>query len=400
MNKKLPILHVCMFGNISISYQGEQILYGKNTVTKVTKLLLLLLYHRKDGISRNRLMVELFGRKELADTANNLRVYLFRLKKLLTEAGLPEYEYIVCENGVYCWDSPMETVLDVELFKNLLEEADKEEEPDMKLALLQEACQLYRGEFLEKLSGDEWVIAESVRCKELYQSALKTLCEILTEKREYEAVLHAVEPACEMYPFDDWQAVKIDCYIAMNRYKDAMKEYKDTAKYLFEELGVSPSEKMLEQFRELSGHISNGPQIISEIKSNLREESEEQGALYCNYPGFRDAYRMIRRGMERNGQSVFLVLCTLVDTKGHPMQASEKLDEMSEKLHRSLQCSLRRSDSFTKYSCSQYLVMLVGTNEENCQIAIDRISSNFAGEHKSWADHLECSVSSLMDATC
>ena len=41
--------------------------------------------------------------------------------------------------------------------------------------------------------------------------------------------------------------------------------------------------------------------------------------------------------------------------------------------------------------------MLVGTNEENCQIAMNRIINNFVKEHKSWGYHLEYSVSSLLD---
>ena len=41
--------------------------------------------------------------------------------------------------------------------------------------------------------------------------------------------------------------------------------------------------------------------------------------------------------------------------------------------------------------------MLMGTNEENCQVVISRIMKTFSKEHKSWAGHLDCSVSSLFD---
>jgi len=291
----------------------------------------------------------------------------------------------------------MELELDVHVFQELLEKAASESDRGMKLELLREACYMYGGEFLQKLSGDEWVLVESIRLKKLYAAALREVCRMMMEDHEYDDVLHMVEPACEMYPFDEWQSVKIDCYIAMNRYKDALKEYEDTARLLFEELGVSPSERMLEQFHKMSEHIRNRPQMIGEIKCNLRESTPERGAFFCTFPGFRDAYRMMRRGMERSGQSVFLLVCTLTDSKGHPMEDSEKLEEMSMELHRAIKGSLRSSDSFTKYNKSQYLVMLVGTNEENCQIAIRRIAGNFAKIHKAWADRLECSVASLWD---
>ena len=393
----LPVLQVRLFGIERITYGDTPILYGRNSITKAMKLLLILLFNGKDGITRNKLMEDLYGREELADASNNLRVTVHRLKKLLIDAGLPEYEYIVVKGGIYYWDSPMETVVDVDRFKHLIKGAQKEQDDRKKLEMYREACRMYSGEFLQKMSGDEWVLMESVQCKNLYTEALQQLCELLMDQKEYEEVLRIVEPACEMYPFDEWQAIKIDCYIAMNRYKDALKEYELTAKLLIEELGVTPSEKMMKQFRIMSEHISNRPQIISEIKADLREDPDQRGALFCTFPGFRDAYRMMRRGMERSGQSIFLVLCTVIDGKGRPMGASPKLDEMSQELFEAIKNSLRRCDAFTKYNASQYLIMLVGTNEENCQIAIDRIILRFTREHKSWGDHLEFSVSSLLD---
>ena len=143
--------------------------------------------------------------------------------------------------------------------------------------------------------------------------------------------------------------------------------------------------------------IINGKKLAKEIRDDLNTEAEEKGALFCSFPGFQDAYRIVKRGMERSGQSVCLLVCSLVDSQGRPMKASEKLDEMSEELYNSIQNSLRRSDAFTKYNRTQFLVMLVGTNRENCQIAIDRIVNHFTKEHKAWKKYIECSISSLLD---
>lgn len=397
MEKNLPLLRVRMFGKERITYGDTPIIFGRNSITKAMKLLLILLHCGQEGISRNRLLEDLYDREELSNVANNFRVTLHRLKKMLMDAGLPEYEYIVARDGYFYWDSPMVTEVDAIVFKQLINESKTVEDPREKMEILKEACEMYSGEFLQKLSGDEWVLMESVQYKNMYTYALEQLCTLLMDQREYGEVLRVVEPACEMYPFDEWQSVKIDCYISMNRYKDALKEYETTAKLLIEELGITPSEKMMEQFKIMSEHISSRPQIITEIQGGLQEESEERGAFFCTFPGFRDAYRVIRRGMERNGQSVFLMVCTLVDSKGRPLEGSERLDTMSECLHNAIKDSLRRSDSFTRYNQSQYLVMLMGTNKENCQIVIDRVSRNFSKEHKSWAQYLSCTVTSLYD---
>ena len=394
--KHLPVLQVRLFGMEKITYGDIPVLYGRSNITQSMKLLLILLHSGKKGIARNRLLEALYGRKEMADSSNSLRVTSYRLKKMLMNSGLPEHEYVYIEEGIYYWDSPMETVVDTNVFVELLDEAETAT-GEKKIELLKNACQMYNGEFLQKLSGDEWVLMESIRYKNQYTKALKQLCKMLMEQHEYEEVLRMVVPACEMYPFEEWQAVKIDCYMAMNRYKDAIREYDRTAKMMFEELGISPSEKMLKQFKVMSQHISNRPQMIGEIKNNLREEKEEKGAFFCTFPSFRDAYRVIKRGMERNGMSVFLLLCTLTDNKGYPLEPSDKLTEMSNELYGAIKNTLRRCDSFTKYNSSQYLVMLMGTNEENCGIVMDRIANCFAREHKSWKNNLKYSVSSLYD---
>ena len=397
MDKNLPLLKVRLFGSVQITYGDTLVFSERSSITKVIKLFLILLFNYNTGITRGKLLEDLFGSEDMADVSNSLRVTMHRLKKMLQDAGLPEHDYVCLKDGVYYWDSPFEVEVDVKKFKQLIADAECETDRHKKSILLKEACQIYAGEFLQKLSGDEWVLIERVQCKKLYSCALQQHCELLMAEKKYGEILQVVDPACTLYPFDDWQVYKIEAYIAMNCYKDALKEYEMTAKLLFEELGVSPSKRMLEQFSNLSEHIRNRPQEIGEIKDNLQENAREKGAFFCTFPGFRDAYRMMRRGMERSGQSVFLVVCTLTDSKGQPMEESEKLEEMSMELHRAIKGSLRSSDSFTKYNKAQYLVMLVGTNEENCQIAIRRIVDNFSNVHKAWAERLECSVSSLLD---
>ena len=394
---RMSVLEVKLFGAFSAVYEKKPLSFGKNSATKVIKLLQILFYHKESGITREKLLEDLYGREELTDAANNLRVTVHRLKKVLTNAGLPEGDYISIKKSVYKWESPVEVKVDALEMERLISEAENTEDEKLKIRMLEDACRMYVGDFLANNSGDEWVIVEAVRYKKLYSKALHQVCEWKIAHEEYDDVLNLCSVASELYPFDEWQAYKIDCFIAMNRYKDAMKEYEETAHMLGEELGISPSVHMLQQFELLSGRVQNRPQEISNIKSGLQEEEYESGAFFCSVPGFRDAYRVMCRCMERSGQSVFLLVCTLTDNKGRPLGSGERLDLMSQGLHDAIKSSLRRSDSFTKYNPAQYLVMLVGTNEEDCQIVINRIRKNFGKEHRSWEQYLECGVTSLLD---
>ncbi|MDO5146255.1 MAG: bacterial transcriptional activator domain-containing protein [Eubacteriales bacterium] len=398
MNIEKPVLKVQLLGGMSLMYGDKPISFSRNTTTKAMKLLQILLYFGERGISRGKLIENLYRAEELADAPNSLRVTAYCLKKMLVTMGMPEHNYIRISKGTYYWNAPMETQVDVHRFKQLIQEAEQETEEEKRIGLIREACALYRGELLPGSSEDEWVVIESVQCKKKYSEALSSLCEYLWEKREYEEILSLCETACTMYPFDEWQTIRIDCFMALNRYRDAMKEYEETAKLFFEELGISPSEKLINQFKFMSERMKGTAQNIGDIKGRLREDEDEDGAFYVTLPSFRDGYRLVRRIMERNGQSVYLMLCSLVDSKGAPMEDQVKLSVMSDELMSSIKYCLRRGDSFTRYNPSQFLILLVGTNKENCGFIFDRIERYFCREHKSWKKYLNFYVTSIADA--
>lgn len=396
MNKELPILKVTMFGHFSVNWGDKIIAFKRTTSTKALQLFQILLYTNETGIQRTRLLEYLYSRDELADMANNLRVTSHRLKKMLVDAGMPEYDYIQIKKGIYKWTSPMEVQIDVLEFAKLIEQAKAEEDTEKRMDLLLKACRIYKGEFLPELSGEDWALLESVEYKRMYEEALKEVCEYKKEQKQYQEVLELSKIASEIYPFDEWQSVLMDALVSMNRYKEAIQVYEDTAKFFFAELGISPSEKMMQQFKEMSERVSYKPQVLNEIFGELKEE-EELGAYYCSLPSFRDTYRLVSRIIERNGQSVYMMLVTLTDGKGRPLQNKERLKVLSEELNHTIKCSLRKGDSYTRYSPNQFLILLVGANLENCPQIFDRITKYFSREHKGWGSYLEYYVSSVAD---
>ena len=103
----------------------------------------------------------------------------------------------------------------------------------------------------------------------------------------------------------------------------------------------------------------------------------KKGGYFCSYPVFQGIYRMIGRVMERGGQSVHLMLCTIVDSKGNPMKDGPMLAELSGRLGDAICASVRRSDAVSKYGKGQYLVLLMNTTRENCRILQKRINDHF-----------------------
>ena len=75
--------------------------------------------------------------------------------------------------------------------------------------------------------------------------------------------------------------MKIDCLIAMKRFKDAMQVYDQAVTQYFEEQGLPPSEKMLERFRTMSGQIRYTSDTLKDIRDSLhRQFNQERGCVY------------------------------------------------------------------------------------------------------------------------
>lgn len=92
------------------------------------------------------------------------------------------------------------------------------------------------------------------------------------------------------------------------------------------------------------------------------------------------------------------MMCTLVNYEGKAIQNDEKLKARSDVLKEVLGTSLRRGDIYTKYSASQYLLLLVGTNQENCDLVYRRIRHRLKEQAGSRAE-ICCDISPLTGET-
>lgn len=326
MKDNLPILEVKALGGFSMRYGEKTISIGSGKSTKAVKLLQILVCSEGRTVSRERLLDMLYGNEDITDAANNLRVTTFRLKKMLVTAGLPQYDYIQIKSGMYSFAAPMEVVLDADGFVSLCDQADETENAEEKIDLLKKACQLYGGDYLPDFICDGVILAKNSNYKEKYTNALNILCELLMDRGEYETAIEVCGPACRMYPFDEWQAIQIDCLMRMKKYDEALKEYENTAKMFVDELGVYPSERMMKLFEQMNGRMNFKTQSLPEMEKRLKETDKGSGAYFCSLPGFRDTYRLLARIVERNGQSVYLMLCSITNGKGQPMKNEERLD--------------------------------------------------------------------------
>lgn len=298
------ILKVRMLGGFTLEYKGKELVLDRNNVSKTTQLFQLLLLHTQDGgISKAALIDALYGRSDVENKNGSLNNTIFRLRKQLTAAGLPESSYININGGMCTWDPDIETSVDVCDFKQTIESARHEKSQKTKMEIYAKAWKLYTGEFLPDMMGEDWAAVENIACRDMYFDCVEELCHYLKTEEKFEELYRVAHSAAEIYPFYDWQIWEIDSLIGMSRYKDGLDVYKRTTKLMFEELGLSPSAGMLERFKLMGERTSQAAGAIEDIKYRLREKESIEGAYYCTYPSFVDVYHVFGRMMERTGMN-------------------------------------------------------------------------------------------------
>ena len=130
------ILKVRMLGGFTLEYKGKELVLDRNNVSKTTQLFQLLLLHTQDGgISKAALIDALYGRSDVENKNGSLNNTIFRLRKQLTAAGLPESSYININGGMCTWDPDIETSVDVCDFKQTIESARHEKSQKTKMEI-------------------------------------------------------------------------------------------------------------------------------------------------------------------------------------------------------------------------------------------------------------------------
>ena len=373
------VLKVKMFGTFSMSY-GNQSITGKSKSNESNFITLMeaLLHAGKEGIARDALEQAIFQNIDLKNIHHSTQNVIYNAKKQLLKYGLPDVNFIEQKEGVYYFTDEIPVVEDAREFDRLFKLAEEEKDKTKKMNLYLDVIHLYDGEFLEHQASVVWIAKEARRYRELFCESVEKAAELLREKEEWFVLEDLGYYAAKVHPFAEWETLTMEALIATSRYEEAIRFYEDISEYYMSVIGLRPSARMQELMDYLGDQINHSYEVLDEIQEKLMEEDPDaHGGYACSYPIFRGIYQLTERTMERGGQSVFLMLCTLVDSKGNPMRDNAQMTELTDRLKDAIFRSIRRSDVVCRYGKGQYLVLLANTTMENCKIVQKRINQNF-----------------------
>lgn len=400
MSEKDVKISAKLFGDFVISYFAgggvkRDLTFGRSRNSKTLRLLQILIAHHEQGISRNKLIECFFMDSEISDVANSLRVSMHRLRRQLVDGGLPSTEFFLYKDGIYKWNPELPLETDFQQFLKYIDMSEQVDDDVMKSQYLYKACSLYRGEFLTEIGAEEWVVVSAVKYKMIYEKAVRKLLPLLRKSKSYDRMLEISSTASKIYPYDEWQVEQIESLVAMERISEAISVYKQALHRYNDELQIQMPERMVSSIRKLSSDINNSPEILNDIRGKLEEPVREGGAIYLSPPSFIDTFRLLVRIAERNEQPMCLMVCAIKTERGSNLSDRERLNESADILQEAIKESLRRGDCFTHYTESQFLILLVGTEVERCEMIFHRINARFRKNRRLWSGNLDYYVTSV-----
>lgn len=376
-----PTIYINTLGGFSIKVEDQEIDDNNNQSKKPWHLLEYLAIYQKREISPNELINSIWGDAPGVNPGGALKTLMFRSRKLLEPLGLPPHRILVQQKGSYAWTRDYPTVLDLDQFESLCHMAiNRTEDEDEALSLCYQGISLYRGDVLPKSEYESWVIPISAYYHSLYQKLICKTVELLLKKQDFSQITSICRTAVGIEPFDE----AFRYHLIYSLYRDghttqAMEEYNHTIDLFYREFSISPTA----HFKDLYKTIRSKEQGINTNLDSIQEalgEKASTGAFYCEYPVFQDLFQLERRSIERTGDSIYLCLLTISDLNSRVPKPSV-LNKAMEHLNHSIQCSLRCSDVYTRYSISQYLILLPTVSMEKGRMVLNRILSHFRKQY-------------------
>ncbi len=369
-----------MLGGFSLELNGHSIDDSSNRMRKVWLLLAYMIYTRQSRATQSQFvsLLQSSGSEEMDDPSGRLKALFYRARTMLNQLGdSAGHNLILYKNGCYAWntDAPME--LDVEVFDKLCTQAGREADAETRLSVYLQALELYKGDFLPKLSMESWVMPISAYYHQLFLDSAEHALLLLEERSRWQEAeaLCARAPKIEPYSESLHQHL-MRCRLAAGDRSGARTAFEDMSELLFETFGVMPSDESRNLYREASRETNDQSVHISTVREQLRETGGAKGAVLCEYDFFKLLYQVQARAIIRTGEVIHIALLS-VHGQNRKALPRRSLDCAVENLQALLLQNLRQGDVVSKCSVSQLVIMLPQANYENSCAVCQRIIKAF-----------------------
>jgi WD40 repeat protein/DNA-binding SARP family transcriptional activator len=239
-------LQLSLFGPFQAHLDGEEVSGFKSQ--KVRALLCFLAVEADRPHSREVLAALLWPDSPEREARNNLRYALYNLRQAILDE-IAEPPFLIIEREFLQFNPQSDYCLDVSRFTQLLRRGKGQ---PVNPEILQEAIQLYTGEYLEgfalpdSLEMDEWITLKRAETHRMLVEALGELADYYENCADYDAALLCARRQIEEEPWQEnghRQLMRLLAYTGQPG--AALAYYEQYQQRLHKELGVGPAEETL-----------------------------------------------------------------------------------------------------------------------------------------------------------
>lgn len=396
----MELIRVRTLGEFSLQSGNTTISDTDNRSRKVWGLLAYLLCHRGQIVSQKKLIDLLWGNDSASSNPENaLRITLHRARALLDQLSAQAgRNCIIRKEGGYMWNDDVPVWMDCDRFDALCLPSVQDEEQRLAEAL--EALELYQGEFLPRQSSEIWVIPICAHFQNRFLCISQEAVALLFARGRYQEAAEICRKAIAAEPYHEpLHQSLMQILAAMGEPKSAAAVYEALSKLLFDDFGIRPSEETRAIYRTAAYSPEDRNLPIDEVLEHLQEPESAPGAMQCDYDYFKVLCYAESRALERSGNATHVALLTVTSTSDTPLK-KRSLNRIMEQLGQQLRLNLRRGDTISQCSVSQYIIMLPNANYENSCMVCRRVIGAFHRTHPHVTAKVNFMVQPLTPSIC
>ena len=375
-------MKVQLFGKCTISVGDVEIQDSGKRLSKIWLLIAFLISNCGRNLSQEELIEHLWGREANSNPTGTLKTTLWRGRMLLDElwpsAG---HELILNKNNGYEWNADYPMEVDVNIFEGICRNGSISVSANARVEELRRAVALYRGDFLEKYCGEDWVGPLTAYYNSMYVQAVLELISLLDIEQYPKEIADLARVALKVSPYQEelYQHL-MNALVQLGELKQADAIYGELRELLYKNLGVSPSVEVRELHSTIVRNLSDRAMTPDMLREQLLEKDPAPGPLFCEFPVFRQFYQAEARSVSRRGDAVHVAMLSVVPIEGTELSETG-LERAMMQLREQIRSGLRRGDVVARCSASQYAVLLLQANFENSNMVCDRIVRSFMLAH-------------------
>lgn len=371
-------LQISMLGGFSIRCGQSEITDNDNRSYKVWLLMAYMIYHRSRCVSQDELVNLLWGSKDSSNPSNALKTILHRVRACLDQlySGAGR-ELILRRSGSYLWNPDIPVAFDAEDFDTLCRGLDSISDADQRIRRQYAALMLYQGDFLPKMAVESWTVPVRDYFHTLYVQTAQTVLPLLMAQNRTQDIISLCYNAVTVEPYNQiFYQYLMRSLLKLGQQKKVISLYQDLSQTLYDCFGILPSNETRSIYREATRVTNSVAPSLDVVIEQLQTTPSPSGALLCDYDFFQILYQKESRSLLRTGDAVHLCLFTVTNFKNQPL-AKRSLELCMNNLEQLLCSSLRRGDVVSRYSASQFILLLPRSNYENSCKICQRISKQF-----------------------